>query len=108
MTRFFRGILLCVVVAPWTAATLAQRYERGSLLFDDVPGIAPGTARSIEGYLSAREATVLGWSPQGQLLVATRFGDTTQLHFVERAGGARRQLTFERQAVEGGAFCTDP
>ena len=108
MTRFFPAVLLCVVAVPWAAASGAQRYERGSLLFDDVPPIAPDTARSIEAYLSAREAAALGWSPQGQLLVATRFGDTTQLHLVERAGGARRQLTFERQAVEGGAFCPDP
>src|SRR5271166_2094264 len=108
MTRFFPAVLLCVVSMPWAAASGLQRYERGSLLFDDVPPIAPDTARSIEAYLSAREAAALGWSPQGQLLVATRFGDTTQLHLVERAGGARRQLTFERQAVEGGAFCPDP
>jgi dipeptidyl aminopeptidase/acylaminoacyl peptidase len=108
MKRYFCAIFSFVVAVAWTAAIGAQRIERGSLLLDDVPPIAPATARRIEEYLSAREAAVVGWSPQGQLLVATRFGDTTQLHLVERAGGARRQLTFEREAIGDGAFCPDP
>jgi hypothetical protein len=58
--------------------------------------------------LSAREAAVLGWTAARPLLIATRFGDTTQLHLVERAGGARRQLTFEPEPVSTGAFSPDP
>ncbi len=108
MTRFFRAVCLCLAAAPWGAAHGAQRYERGSLQFDDVPPIPASTARRIEAYLSPREAAVLGWSPHGELLIATRFGDTTQLHLVEHAGGARRQLSFERDAIEAGAFCPDP
>ncbi len=53
----------------------------------------------MDGYLSARQATPLGWSPKGQLLIATRFGDVDQLHSVEQAGGARRQLTFLHEPI---------
>jgi dipeptidyl aminopeptidase/acylaminoacyl peptidase len=101
-------ILLGGVAAAWSAAAAAQRIERGSLQFDDAPPIAAATRQRVESYLSAREASALGWTPQGQLLVATRFGDTTQLHLVERAGGARRQLTFEGEPVAAGAFSPDP
>src|SRR5271166_605433 len=107
MTRLFCLVLLGAA-APWSAAAAAQRVERGSLQFDDVPPIAAATAQRVESYLSAREAAALGWTAQGQLLISTRFGDTTQLHLVERAGGARRQLTFEREPVLTGAFSPDP
>ena len=108
MTRFFCALLIGAVGATWTAAVAAPRLEHGSLQFDDVPPIPASTARIVDAYLTTREATALGWSPQGQLLIATNFGDTAQLHLVNRAGGARRQLTFEKDSVERGAFCPDP
>jgi len=48
----------------------------------------------VDGYPRARQATPLGWSPKGQMLISTRFGDVDQLHVVEQAAGDRRQLTF--------------
>ena len=62
----------------------------------------------MDAYLSARQATPLGWSPKGQLLIATRFGDVDQLHLVEQAGGARRQLTFLHEPITEAAFSPDP
>jgi dipeptidyl aminopeptidase/acylaminoacyl peptidase len=38
------------------------------------------------------------------MLVATRFGDTPQLHFVSMPNGARQQLTFYADAVSNGRF----
>jgi Tol biopolymer transport system component len=38
------------------------------------------------------------------MLVATRFGDTPQLHVVSTPGAARRQLTFYPDAVGNGRF----
>jgi Tol biopolymer transport system component len=38
------------------------------------------------------------------MLMATRFGDTSQLHLVSAPGGARRQLTFYSDAVTNGRF----
>jgi dipeptidyl aminopeptidase/acylaminoacyl peptidase len=37
-------------------------------------------------------------------LIATRFGDTPQLHLVKTPGGARQQLTFFADAVASGTF----
>ncbi len=85
----------------------AARLERGNLVFDNVPA-APATLMSgIENYLNARQATPLGWSPGGQLLIATRFGDAEQLHLLERAGGARRQITFYKEPVNEAVFSPD-
>ena len=62
----------------------------------------------LDGYLNARQALPLGWSPKGQLLIATRFADVDQLHLVEQAGGARRQLTFLHEPITQAAFSPDP
>ena len=80
------------------------RVERGSLIFDNIPEPAPGLSEKLDAYLNARQATPLGFSPKGQLLITTRFGDVDQLHLVERPGGDRRQLTFLREPITQAAF----
>lgn len=111
MRRIFRwrpaglGVLLLTTAA---ASPGAPRVEAGGLLFDNVPAASPGVISGVDAYLAARQATVLGWSPQGQLLIATRFGETPQLHLVANAGGERRQVTFLREPVRGASFSPDP
>ncbi|HEY2677454.1 MAG TPA: alpha/beta fold hydrolase [Steroidobacteraceae bacterium] len=82
--------------------------ERGNLIFDNIPEAPAELVDKLEVYLNARQATPLGWSPKGQLLISTRFGDVDQLHLVEQAGGARRQLTFLHEPVTEAAFSPDP
>ena len=65
-------------------------------------------AEKLDAYLNARQATPLGFSPKGQLLIATRFGDVEQLHLVERPAGERRQLTFLHEPITQAAFSPDP
>ncbi len=69
---------------------------------------APEAPPNLAAYLDAREATPLGWSPKGQLLIATRFGDTNQLHLVDGPLGQRRQLTFLNEPITRAAFSPDP
>jgi dipeptidyl aminopeptidase/acylaminoacyl peptidase len=90
------------------AASAVSRVERGNLIFENVPEVPADIAGKLDGYLHARQATPLSWSPKGQLLIATRFGDVDQLHLVETAGGARRQLTFLREPITQAAFSPDP
>ena len=89
-------------------ASGASRVERGNLIFDNIPDAPAELADALEGYLSARQATPLGWSPKGQLLISTRFGDVEQLHMVEQAAGERRQLTFLREPITEAEFSPDP
>jgi putative transcriptional regulator len=52
------------------------------------------------GYLEFRGAAFHGWHPQRrEMLIGTRFGDTTQLHLVKMPGGDRRQITFGTEPV---------
>jgi len=93
------------VAAVCSAAT---RIERGNLVFDNAPQAPPDVTEKLDGYMSARQAAPLGWTPTGDLLIATRFGDVDQLHVVERPGGERRQLTFLREPITEAAFSPDP
>jgi dipeptidyl aminopeptidase/acylaminoacyl peptidase len=108
MNRIFLLSLLAASLLTDLQAFAVSRVERGNLTFENIPQAPPELAEKLDGYLSARQATPLDWSPKGQLLIATRFGDVDQLHLVEQAGGARRQLTFLHEPITEAAFSPDP
>jgi dipeptidyl aminopeptidase/acylaminoacyl peptidase len=104
MTRLFLPALLAASLL--AAAAGAAPVVRGSLVYDGIP--EADSAEALDAYLSAREATPLGFTPKDQLLIATRFGDVEQLHLVDHPLGERRQITFLRRAVTQAAFAPDP
>jgi len=108
MTRNYLWALLLTPLLLDSAAMAATRVERGNLIFDGIPDAPADSSGKLDGYLSARQATPLGWSPKGQLLISTRFGEVEQLHVLERPGGERRQITFLREPVTAAAFSPDP
>ena len=81
-------------------AAAPQHRERGTLVFENTP--LPDTAlmARLERYQQSREATFLDWLADGGMLVATRFGDTEQLHRVAAPLGMREQLTFYQDPIE--------
>jgi dipeptidyl aminopeptidase/acylaminoacyl peptidase len=107
MHRIYLSLLLAAPLLANSEVQAASRVERG-LTFDNIPAVPADLAEKLDGYLHARQATPLGWSPKGQLLISTRFGDVDQLHLVEQAGGARRQLTFLSEPITEAAFSPDP
>jgi dipeptidyl aminopeptidase/acylaminoacyl peptidase len=108
MIRLLLSLLLVAPLLLNHPAMALSRVERGNLTFENIPEVPEGLADKLDGYLSARQATPLGFSPKGQLLIATRFGDVDQLHLVERPGGAQRQLTFLHEPITQAAFSPDP
>ncbi len=108
MSRNYLWASLLTLLMPPTSGSAASRVERGNLIFDNVPEAPAATMSRLDGYLGAREATPWGWSAKGELLIATRFGDADQLHIVAAAGGARRQITFEREPITEASFSPDP
>jgi len=97
-----------LLLAVMPVAAMAARVERGNLIFDNIPEPPAGLADTLDGYMNSRQALPLGFSPKGDLLIATRFGEVDQLHLVERAGGERRQLTFRHEPITQAAFSPDP
>ena len=76
-----------------------------NLIVEGVPAIPASLVETAGRYGSFRNATLADWSPtRREMLIATRFADTAQLHLVKMPGGERQQLTFFADAVGNGKF----
>jgi dipeptidyl aminopeptidase/acylaminoacyl peptidase len=94
-----KKLLLTGVMSFIAAAAHGAVEERGNLVLDNIPNVETPLTTRLEEYLSSRGANFVDWLPDDSLLVATRFGDTEQLHRVATPLGAREQLTFFREPV---------
>lgn len=75
------------------------------VVLDGIPPLPPEIRTRMTPYLNTRAASVVSVSDKGdQLLIATRFGSTAQLHRLARPMGARQQLTFEEEPVVDADF----
>ena len=97
-----RSTLLALFLAT-TAPALAAPDMRtiGSATLYDVPAIPAAVEAAVQRYQNSRAAVFEDWLPDGSMLIATRFGETQQLHRVITPGGARTQLTFSAEPVAG-------
>jgi dipeptidyl aminopeptidase/acylaminoacyl peptidase len=76
-----------------------------NLVVEGVPAIPASLVETAGRYGSFRNATLADWNPaRREMLIATRFADTQQLHLVKIPGGERQQLTFFADAVGNGRF----
>ena len=66
------------------------------------PEASASVAETLARYRNARSAALVDWIGD-EVLVATRFGDSTQLHRVETPLGMRRQVTFFAEPVRSAA-----
>jgi dipeptidyl aminopeptidase/acylaminoacyl peptidase len=76
-----------------------------NLVVQGAPKIPASLVETAGKYGSYRSAILADWSPaRREMLVATRFGDTPQLHVVKMPGGARQQITFYPDSVTTARF----
>lgn len=76
-----------------------------NLVVAGVPKISAALAETAGKYGSYRSAILADWHPtRREMLVATRFGDTPQLHLVKMPAGERRQITFYPDSVTTARF----
>jgi dipeptidyl aminopeptidase/acylaminoacyl peptidase len=79
-----------------------ERLERGNLVIEAIPEIPESVSQRLSQYGNTRSASLEGWHPSGEgILISTRFGETTQLHWVKEPGGSRSQITFFDEPVRG-------
>ncbi|MBX3727797.1 MAG: S9 family peptidase [Candidatus Sumerlaeia bacterium] len=99
-------VLLAGLLAPGVVGAQQEgRRAEGALIYDGIPDVPVGLREALRPYQNVRSAQFVAWVPQSnRLLVATRFGATTQLHVVERPLGMRRQVTFGDDPVGGAVF----
>lgn len=88
------GMLALSVILTFSAFAQAPANIETS----GVPEIPQEIADSLSPYQNLRSAKFVDWFREG-MLISTRFGDTNQLHYVEKPLAARRQLTFENEPI---------
>jgi dipeptidyl aminopeptidase/acylaminoacyl peptidase len=88
-------------VAPAPQPPVAATPE--AIVTEGMPPVPASIAEGMAPYAQYRRATFRSWHPTWrQMLIATRFGDTDQIHHVAMPGGARTQLTFVPGGLGGG------
>jgi dipeptidyl aminopeptidase/acylaminoacyl peptidase len=81
-----------------------ERVEKGNLVIEGIPEIPERIENRLQQYLNTRSASLSSWLPSGEeILISTRFGETSQIHLVKDPGGARHQITFFDEPVSGAA-----
>jgi len=81
----------------------------GNVIYEDVPEIPQEVKDRLQQYQNTRSASFVDWMPNDEgILIATRFGNTTQLHTVKSPGAARNQITFFDEPVSNAGFCPSP
>ncbi len=103
-------VLLWAILASGTMIVAdIERREIGNLVIENIPEIPDPIIERMFQYQNTRSASIDDWAPEGRgMLISTRFGDTNQIHFIERPGGARRQVTFFLEPVDQATMCPDP
>jgi len=86
-----------------TAAPVAPKPA--ALIADGMPDVPAELASATRPYMENRGASFVGWNPVDKsMLIATRFGNTSQIHRVAAPMGDRKQLTFEEEPVGNAAW----
>ncbi len=102
ITAYSKTLWLVLIFANalWLTAQVPD-----NLVVEGVPPVTDALRRDAGRYQEFRTASFQSWHPlRREMLIATRFADSMQLHQVRLPGGARSQLTFLPEPVTGGSF----
>src|SRR3982074_1981151 len=100
--------MILILVVMFLFAVLGRPQEPSfapadNLLVDGVPKISASLAETAGRYASYPSANLADWHPaKREMLIATRFAETPQLHLVKMPGGIRQQLTFFADSLGSG------
>jgi len=104
-----RSFLRVAVVFLLTAAVFPQNNDvvapNENLVAEGIPKIPASLAEGVDRYNNFRGAVLDSWDPvKREMLISTRFADTSQVHVVKMPAGARTQLTFYADRVTGAHY----
>jgi dipeptidyl aminopeptidase/acylaminoacyl peptidase len=96
------GLIGLAALAASAAEEPVDPHRPAAIRTSGVPVVPEQLFERLRQYQNARTATFQGWAADGHgILIATRFGNSTQLHRVYEPGGRREQLTFYDEPVTG-------
>jgi dipeptidyl aminopeptidase/acylaminoacyl peptidase len=96
---------LCLFALNALLAFTSFAQVPSNLVVENIPPIDLALVERVTPYFEFRTASFNSWHPERrEMLISTRFGNTSQIHSVAMPGGARRQITFYPDRVGGGAW----
>lgn len=102
MKFLFGAVLSIILIITTVSAVEVRTLNDGNLILEDIPEIEQRIIDDLNRYQNVRSAPFQGWNQKAEgLYVSTRFGDVSQIHYVETAGGARKQMTFFKEPISG-------
>lgn len=97
-----RVFILLVLLHGGSVVAQTERVEKGNLVIEGIPEIPSPIKERMLQYQNVRSASLQDWHPSGEgMIISTRFGETSQFHWVKTPGGARQQITFFSEPVSG-------
>jgi len=76
-----------------------------NLVTENIPAIPTSIIDEVKTYTEYRGAAFVAWHPlKKEVLISTRFGNSTQLHYVKGPGADRKQITFYGEPVSDASF----
>jgi len=104
MKTFFR-VFAFFLLATTAFAQNEVIQPNENLVVEGIPAVPASLSATVDRYNNFRGAYLESWDPvKREMLISTRFADTSQVHMVKMPAGARTQLTFYPDRVAGAAF----
>ena len=105
MKRFALLLAICFLLSASAFPQNDGVAPNENLVVEGVPTIPASLAETVDRYTNFRGATLESWDPlKREMLISTRFADTSQIHHVKMPGGDRSQLTFYPDSVAGASY----
>ena len=102
------GMALLFFGGPAIAAAEDVAPQPTALVADQIPDVPQAIVDQTRPYMEYRTASFVDWDPKSRaMLIATRFGETRQLHRVSTPMGQREQLTFASEPVSSARYAPD-
>ena len=99
----FAVVLFALTVNAQSKKNLVLPNE--NLIAENIADIPKELAMEVKKYAEARGAGISDIHPlKKEIIISTRFGSTNQLHQVSQPMGARKQITFFDEPVNGGSY----
>lgn len=76
-----------------------------NLVVEGIPTLSSSIVEELKNYTETRSASFVTWHPtKKEILIATRFANSNQLHHVKMPGGDRKQITFFDEPISSATF----
>ncbi len=93
--KFFPRLVAVFLLSSAAFSQSDEMVPNENLVAEGIPKIPSSLANTVDRYNNFRGASLDSWDPvKREMLISTRFADTSQVHLVKMPGGARTQLTF--------------